>query len=188
MSAVTVRWRRLDLPGLDQARLLQASGSWHLDGQSEFVEGGNQWTLGYRVECGLDWTTTRAVVKGHSDRGAIEANATRSPAGRWTLNGVEAPAVAGCTAVDLAFTPATNLLSLRRLDLAVGEEAEVVAAWITFPDFSLTPLRQRYRRTAQTTYDYAAPDVPFSGVLTVHPEGFVLDYAGLWRADPPAAD
>ena len=101
------------------------------------------------------------------------------------MNGDAIPAVAGCTDVDLAFTTATNLLSLRRLDLGVGQEAEVVAAWLSFPDFALTPLRQRYRRTSQSTYDYAAPDLPFAGILTVNPEGFVLDYAGLWRADLP---
>ena len=112
----------------------------------------------------------------------------RSAIGEWTLNGVAVPAVEGCTDVDLAFTPATNLLSLRRLDLAVGQEAEVVAAWLTFPAFSLIPLRQRYRRTSQASYDYAAPDLPFAGILTVSPEGFVLDYAGLWRADPPSTE
>lgn len=94
----------------------------------------------------------------------------------------------GCTDVDLAFTPATNLLSLRRLELAVGQQAEVVAAWLTFPEFSLIPLRQRYRRTSRTTYDYAAPDLPFAGILTVNAEGFVLDYAGLWRADLPSSE
>jgi hypothetical protein len=178
-----MRWRRLDLPGLDEARLRREPESWHLEGHAEFVEDRNRWELGYSVACGPDWVTARGAVKGHSGRGAIEANVVRSATGGWTLNGAEVPGVAGCTDVDLAFTPATNLLSLRRLDLAVGQEAEVVAAWLTFPEFSLTPLRQLYRRTSQTTYDYSAPDLPFAGILTVNPDGFVLDYAGLWRAD-----
>lgn len=183
MNPVITRWRRFDLPGHDEARLRGELESWHLEGRAEFVEDGNRWQLGYTVTCGPDWVTTRALVKGHSGRGAIEANVVRSGTGRWTLNGAEVPSVAGCTDVDLAFTPATNLLSLRRLDLAVGHEAEVVAAWVTFPEFSLIPLRQRYRRISQTSYDYVAPDLPFAGMLTVSPEGFVQDYAGLWRAD-----
>ena len=166
-----MRWRRLDLPGRDDARLRHQLGSWRLEGHAEFIDGTNRWELGYRVACGPDWVTTGALVRGQSGRGAIEANVARSAIGGWTLNGVPVPAVAGCTDVDLAFTPATNLLSLRRL---------------SFPEFSLTPVRQRYRRTSQTTYDYAAPDLPFAGILTVSPEGFVLDYAGLWRADLPA--
>jgi hypothetical protein len=187
MQFVRMRWRRLDLPGFDEARLRSEARSWHLEGRAEFVEDRNRWELGYTVTCGTDWATTRAVVKGGSGRGAIEANVVRSGDGRWALYGAAVPAVGGCTDVDLAFTPATNLLSLRRLDLAVGQEAEVVAAWLTFPEFSLTPLRQRYRRTSQTTYEYAAPDLPFAGILTVDPGGFVLDYADLWRADLPSA-
>lgn len=180
-----MRWRRLDLPGNDEARLHHQLGSWRLEGHAEFIDGTNRWELGYSVACDPDWVTTGALVRGHSGRGAIEANVVRSGGGEWTLNGAEIPRVAGCTDVDLAFTPATNLLSLRRLSLAVGQEAEVVAAWLSFPEFSLTPLRQRYRRTSRTTYDYAAPDLRFAGILTVSPEGFVLDYAGLWRADLP---
>ena len=183
-----MRWRRLDLPGHDEVRLHSESGSRHLKGHAEFIDSTNRWKLGYTVTCTPDWTTTHALVKGHSDRGVIEANVVRSAAGEWTLNGAPVSAVAGCTDVDLAFTPATNLLSLRRLDLAVGQEAEVVAAWLTFPEFALIPLRQRYRRTSQGTYDYSAPDLPFAGILTVNPEGFVIDYAGLWRADPPSAE
>lgn len=183
-----MRWRRLDLPGQDEARLHSEPGSRHLEGHAEFIDGTNRWELGYTVSCTPDWTTTRAMVKGHSGRGSIEAKVVRSAAGGWTLNGAPVPAVAGSTDVDLAFTPATNLLALRRLDLAVGQEAEVVAAWLTFPEFSLIPLRQRYRRISQTAYDYSAPDLPFAGILTVNPEGFVLDYAGLWRVDPLATE
>ena len=183
-----MRWRRLDLPGHDEAQLRNEPESWQLEGHAEFVEDRNRWKLGYTVRCTPDWTTTRATVKGHSDRGAIEASVVRSAIGGWTLNGAAVPAVAGCTDVDLAFTPATNLLSLRRLELAVGQEAIVVAAWLTFPEFGLIPLRQRYRRTSKTTYDYEAPELPFAGILTVNPEGFVLDYAGLWRAEPPSTD
>jgi len=183
-----MRWRRLDLPGLDEARLSREPESWHLEGHAEFVEDGNRWELGYTVTCGTDWVTTGAVVKRHSGRAAIEANVVRSATGGWTLNGVPVPAVEDCIDVDLAFTPATNLLSLRRLDLAVGQEAEVVSAWLTFPDFALIPLRQRYRRTSQERYDYSAPDLPFAGILTVDPEGFVLDYAGLWRPNLPSEE
>ncbi|HJR34025.1 MAG TPA: putative glycolipid-binding domain-containing protein [Gemmatimonadales bacterium] len=183
-----MRWRRLDLPGHDQARLRSEPGSRRLEGHAEFSDGTNRWDLRYSVSCTLDWTTTRAIVRGHSDRGAIEATVVRSAGGGWTLNGAPVPAVAGCIDVDLAFTPATNLLSLRRLDLAVGQKAEVVAAWLTFPEFALTPLRQRYHRTSQASYDYSAPDLPFAGILTVNPDGFVIDYAGLWRGDPQATE
>jgi hypothetical protein len=101
------------------------------------------------------------------------------------LNGRACPAVAGCVDLDLNFTPATNLMPLRRLDLPVGETAEVRSAWLEWPRGILSVLTQRYTRRSATEYDYEA-DLPgstkFTGVLRVEPRGWVLDYAGLWQA------
>ena len=182
-NIVTVAWRRLDLPGQDQARLRREPRTWHLEGQADFQDGSVHWKLSYAVVCALDWTTLSAEVHGGRDGARIDVILARSTSGRWSLNGLDVPAVTGCSDVDLAFTPATNLLALRGLDLAVGQAAEVTAAWLTFPEFALTPLRQRYRRTSQTVYAYAAPDHGFAEALTVSSEGFVLDYPGLWRAE-----
>ena len=65
---------------------------------------------------------------------------------RWRLNGRECPVVAGCIDIDLAFSPSTNMLPIRRLNLAIGQEAKVRAAWLRFPGFNLEPLEQLYRR------------------------------------------
>ena len=48
----------------------------------------------------------------------------------------------GCIDLDLSFSPATNLLAIRRLALPVNEIAEVRSAWLTFPDLDLEPLDQ----------------------------------------------
>jgi hypothetical protein len=94
--------------------------------------------------------------------------------------------VAGCVDLDLSFTPATNLLPLRRLDLAVDQAAEVRSAWLEWPAAVLTPLIQRYARRSVAEYDYEA-DLPgtakFVGLLRVEPRGWVLDYADLWQAE-----
>jgi hypothetical protein len=97
--------------------------------------------------------------------------------------------VAGCSDLDLGFTPATNLLALRRLDLAVDHSAEVRSAWLAWPGTQLTPLVQRYTRRSIAEYEYEA-DLPvgekFAGLLRVEKDGWILDYAELWRAELPA--
>jgi len=88
--------------------------------------------------------------------------------------------------LDLSFTPATNLLPLRRLALVSGQSAEVRSAWLEWPEVRLTPLVQRYVRRSQAEYEYEAdlPGAsPFRGMLRVQPDGWVLDYAGLWHAE-----
>lgn len=93
----------------------------------------------------------------------------------------------GCMELDLGFTPATNLLPLRRLNLGVGQMAEVRSAWIEWPAADLRPLVQQYRRESVTSYRYEAQlpggDV-FSTVLRVDPFGWVVEYGGLWQAVP----
>ena len=71
---------------------------------------------------------------------------------------------------------------MRRLGLAVGEEAEAPAAYLAFPGMKLERLEQSYRRTALDGYDYRAPGYEYSGMLTTGDHGLIIDYPGLWRA------
>jgi hypothetical protein len=83
--------------------------------------------------------------------------------------------------VDLAFTPATNLLPIRRLSLATGEQAAVRAAWLSFPGFALEPLDQVYRRTGPAAYRYESQGGAFATDLEVDADGFVRRYGGAWE-------
>lgn len=180
-----ILWRRLDLPGHDTASLQINTGGAVLSGMAVFHEGAPT-ALAYVVHVDRAWQTLEGHVRGWRGHEAIELRLRRDGAGTWTLNDVPRPDVQGCVDLDLSFTPATNLLPLRRLALAVGESAEVRSAWLEWPDVRLTPLVQRYFRRGQLEYDYESdlPGAePFRALLRVQPEGWVLDYAGLWQAE-----
>lgn len=82
-----------------------------------------------------------------------------------------APNLEGCIDVDLGFSPSTNTLPIRRLGLAVGEEAEVAAAWLRWPELTLERLDQRYERIAEDRYRYTSPG--FEAEITVDEHGLV---------------
>jgi hypothetical protein len=105
------------------------------------------------------------------------------PGGRWRLNGADQMQVAGCADVDLGFTPATNLIPLRRLALNVGGKADAPAAWLRFPELGLERLEQHYRRVDLHRYAYQAPGVGYAGTLEVSEVGFVTTYPGLWELE-----
>ena len=189
-SGRPILWRRLDVPGHDAATFREVKGGAELRGLAVFQdEGGPPTALHYVVRCDTGWRTTEASIDGWCGAQPVELRLRRDHRGDWTLNGATCPAVAGCEDLDLSFTPATNLLPLRRLDLPVGRGAEVRSAWLEWPAAGLTPLVQRYARRSITEYDYEA-DLPnadkFVAVLRVDPGGWVLDYAGLWRAETAA--
>jgi len=112
----------------------------------------------------------------------IEIELAVDSASRWTLNGAQRPEAAGCIDLDLNFSPSTNLLPLRRLGLAVGQEAKVRAAWLRFPSFALEPLDQLYRRIGESTYRYESANGAFVADLEVNGAGFVIHYPGFWQA------
>jgi hypothetical protein len=91
--------------------------------------------------------------------------------------------VRGCTDLDLNFSPSTNLLPIRRLNLEIGQEAEVKAAWLRFPSFELEPLFQVYRRLGESVFRYESGGGSFIAHLEVDASGFVTNYPGLWQAE-----
>lgn len=90
--------------------------------------------------------------------------------------------MAGCIDLDLNFSPSTNLLPIRRLGLAVGQEAAARAAWLRFPSFTLEPLDQRYRRIDAATYRYESAG-GFAADLAVDAAGVVTRYPGFCEVE-----
>ena len=72
MSAASVLWRRLDLPGHESARLAQGDGGWTLSGAAVFTHDGRLCRLYYEVRCDGAWHTTAARVAGFVGDEAIE--------------------------------------------------------------------------------------------------------------------
>ena len=176
-------WRRLDPPGHDCARLVFHDAQWHLTGTAVFVESQQPCRLDYRVVCDASWRSLCGSVAGWLGTRAIGVEIRTDGDGHWRLNDADCPAVTGCLDLDLAFTPATNLLPIRRLALSIGEEAAVRSAWLSFPALVLAPLDQVYRRTEETTYAYESDGGSFSTGLRVNGHGFVTRYPGLWEAE-----
>jgi hypothetical protein len=187
MADASVIWHRVDQPGHEAAWLSRQGPEWHLAGTAVFASGGLPCRLDYLVVCGPDWRTLFGRVTGWLGTGIIEVEVI-ADAGRFRLNGVDCPAVAGCIDLDLNFSPSTNLLPIRRLDLAVGTEAPVRSAWLRFPSFSLEPLDQHYRRTGDTTYRYESAGGAFVADLKVNATGFVIDYPGFWQIEGDTAE
>ncbi|HEX6204074.1 MAG TPA: putative glycolipid-binding domain-containing protein, partial [Thermoanaerobaculia bacterium] len=117
---VAALWRRLDLPGHDAALLRALEQGWQLDGAAVFSHEGRACCLRYSVHADDRWRTTSARVTGWLGARHVALHLLADPERRWSLNGTPVPEVTGCLDVDLAFTPATNLLPIRRLDLPIG--------------------------------------------------------------------
>jgi uncharacterized protein len=178
----SILWKRLDTEGHDGCRLVALDAGWRLDGVAAFLENGLPCGLAYVVECDAGWRSGRARVTGVAGSESVDIAIEHTSDGRWLVSGVEQADVTGLVDVDLGFTPATNLIALQRLALAVGVETPAPAAYLTFPQLRLERLDQSYRRLDEHRYHYRSPAYGYDDVITVGPSGFVTDYPGLWLA------
>ena len=179
----SILWRGFALPGHEVCRLFFQDSEWHLEGAAVFSHEGQPVQLNYQIICDAAWQTLSANVEGWLGQTVVGIQIKTDPTQRWWLNQVEQPDLMGCIDLDLNFSPSTNLLPIRRLDVAIGEAVNIKAAWLRFPSFKLEPLPQRYQRLDETTYRYESGGGQFVADLKVNRSGFVIDYPGLWQSE-----
>jgi hypothetical protein len=176
-----VAWKNLLINGTDYCALWHTAEGWLLKGTVIGVLKDRRPMLAnYEVHCDDNWLTHRVQVERTigNDRKALSLSVESR--GLWRSSGQELPALRGCLDVDLAVTPATNTLPIRRLDLCIGKSESVIAAWIKFPDLEMQLLSQRYTRLAKNIYRYES-DTGFSAEIVVDDLGLVSTYPGGWE-------
>jgi uncharacterized protein len=180
-----MRWRRTDVPGREDARVEHSGDGWRLTGALEAEEAGVDAQLHYVIDCDERWRTRAALIEGTASDRPIRVALVADGAGAWSRDGESLPALAGALDVDLGFTPATNTLPIRRLELAVGDTRPVRSAWLRFPELRLESLEQSYTREAERVFRYRAmvDGEPFVARLDTDAFGRVLRYEGLWEAE-----
>ena len=183
VTTESILWRAIYWAGHEACRLYQVNSEWRLEGTAAFLHEGRTCRLSYLIVCNAIWHTRNAEVSGWFGDEEIKLELFVNPHHQWEVNGVAKPAVDGCIDLDLNFSPATNLLPIRRLNLEVGRQAQVKAAWLRFPTFELEPLAQVYERLGEFKYRYCTPKENFNAELTVNKVGFVTHYPQLWEVE-----
>ena len=164
-------------------KLISTNGGWQLggvvtlrseDGRSD----DGPITIDYTVDVDAQWQTSRAHVEVSMANSQDHIVILRDADG-WTVNGERRIDLAGCTDVDLGFTPATNTLPIRRLGLALGARGDTSAAWLRVPEMDVQRLDQSYTRLTADTYRYQSAN--FAAEVVVDAEGVALTYGDdLW--------
>jgi hypothetical protein len=179
------RWGRLDVPALED---FEEDGP-TFRGRIQ-VQEATPWSVEYRITFDDHWVTRDVEASVRHTDGTRHLTLRREASGRWAADGRDLEACQGALDVDLGVTPSTNTSAIRRLALAVGDSAELTAAWVRFPDLSVLPLQQRYTRLGAHRYRYESlqdGQVVFQAELEVDGSGLVERYERFFeRVDVPA--
>ena len=181
----SVHWKRLDTPGTEYFTLSEVTNGWELAGTVTVTLDANPVLVQYSVQCSAGWETRMVdvFVESGSERRHLRLTALE---GRWELGERVLTDVEGGVDVDLGVTPSTNTLPIRRVPLQVGEHADLIVAWVRFPDLAVVRSDQRYTRLAENTYRYESGS--FSRDIDVDELGLVTSYPGLFVTESVVSD
>ncbi|MUL41370.1 putative glycolipid-binding domain-containing protein [Streptomonospora sp. PA3] len=181
-AADPVAWSRVDVSaGLGVGALVAQPGGFRLEAAETIADSDGRFSARFTVHADLGWSSTSARVEALSTGGSSSVQLERR-AGGWTVDGRRVPELDGCVDVDVAATPLTNTLPIRRLGLRPGEYRDISAVWVDVPSLRVQRMAQRYTRlqaaNGHDRYEYS-DSVYGAFVLTVDRDGLVVDYEGL---------
>jgi uncharacterized protein len=172
------RWRRIDQPGLELARIETADHGVAVS--STLIDAGKKpFSLRYHWTLDADWRTrTLRIEQMCEDDRWITIE--RVGASSWRIDNRLAPHLEGCAELDLSATPFCNALAIHRL----GRDGELDAAYVSAEDLSVTPSRQRYEKINGHIWRYTDLGVAegFTAALDLDDDGLVRRYEGLFEA------
>lgn len=186
-------WVPDDEPGIEDVTITHDAGGYQFSGTLIRLWEGRPLKATYELECDSLWRVRRLALNATSDASGIHGLMLLADGdGNWQ-DGESKPLndLHGCIDIDIMFTPLTNTLPIRRLALVPGESREISVVYISVPDFTMRPFRQRYTRLndadGQRRYRYESLESGFTADLAVDSNGFVIDYPTIWRRVWPNA-
>lgn len=170
----TARWQRWDLDG-DETMTLR----WENEGWTATSDVGGV-NVTYVIRLTASWQVSQFLL--FRDMAEPDLWLGTDGGGRWgEVNGAHRPDLDGCYDIDITVTPFTNTLPIRRLQLDVGDAAEIKTAMIDVETLGVVPVRQRYHHVAPQRYEYSNVDSGFETGFDVDQYGLVNDYPGHFR-------
>lgn len=174
-------WESELLDSREDFALFADTGGYGLEGKTLIMHDGVRVEIAYRVEVASDWSTRNATIE-------IPALARNHRVevpepGTWLIDGGHQTDLDGCSDIDLGWTPATNTIPIRRLELEGRNAATIRAAWLKWSELQFIANDQTYTRTGKTSWQYASGN--FSAELSVDDHGVVLQYGDppIWREE-----
>jgi uncharacterized protein len=148
--------------------------------------------LDYELETFERFVTASLLVRASGEGWARSLELRHDGEGAWSCElkaegeielppaGGEMDALAGALDCDLAFSPLTNLMPIRRSELhrRAGSE-DFVMAWVSVPDLKLHASPQRYEHVCPGVVRFVSLDGDFTAELELDDDGLVARYPRL---------
>ncbi|ARS52373.1 putative glycolipid-binding domain-containing protein [Kushneria konosiri] len=181
-----VAWTGWDHQGCERLELTIAHDGITAESRVEGCHDGQGYQLSYQLVLDPAWRMRQLSARLDDGR---SCQLSSDGQGRWWCQ-KQGPltALSGCIDIDIAVTPFTNTLPIRRLGLEPGESTALSVVLLSVPSLDIGLMRQRYTRLSSHGWRYEGLGSGFTATLEVDDQGLVLDYPDTFRrqrrADP----
>ena len=180
MRRIVARWQ--DWAGETSEHLCLTISTGGIIAESTFISSRTDgYAARYRIALDQRWRTHRVDVEivGTGARRVLQGDGQ----GHWADDdGNGLPILDGAIDPDLAITPFTNTLPIRRLGERPAGSTDIFTAWMAFPDLTVQRDPQRYTcLEPKRRWLYESRDSDFRRQLEIDDDGLVTTYPGLFR-------
>ncbi len=175
----SLTWESKENDSVEEFTLLQADDGFILKGTVSLPKIVS--SINYEIRCNQYWKTKSVCVNQRRGGKTNILDLKVAKDGVWSKEDSIVPFASNLLDVDLEFSPSTNTLTIRRLNLKIGQSKEVESLWVRLENLNLERLQQRYSRIDTYHYKYEGLSFPYGGVLTVDELGLIVDYGELWH-------
>jgi hypothetical protein len=141
---------------------------------------GKLYKVEYHIKTNAHWQTVFLEINSRHSNQVQKLQFEGDGRGNWVQNGKMAKQFNGCIDVDIAVTPFTNTLPIRRLQLQQGQSKEIQVIYCNLLDQEIKPVRQQYTRLSANEYNYQNIPNDFEANIQVDEAGLVVDYPSLF--------
>ena len=179
----TVLWHSAALPSMERSTFdFDERGGFDVHGTVLTLLRDDPAEIRHVITCSSDGLTRACDVEILAGGGIRSFQIQVTERGQWIVNGAEMSELSGVHDVDLSFSPCSNTLPVRRLNLPVGETAGIATAWLRFPELDVVRSEQIYTRLADRRYQFETGTGDFRAELIVDHHGIVTTYGDLWQS------
>jgi hypothetical protein len=136
--------------------------------------------LDYHLDVPSGWVTRRLEVEASGAGWRRSLVLEHNGSGAWRCDGEPNAALDGALDCDLAFSPLTNVMPVRRHALHQGAGSEdFVMAWVSVPDLAVHASQQRYEHVRPGVVRFSELGGDFTATLELDADGLVVRYPRL---------
>lgn len=181
-EGLTLRWTAWDGDGIEECSVRWENNGWTVEGLLHGVD------VQYVLRLDPTWRVQQFML--FRDLPDPDLWLATDGGGRWgEVNGSHRVDLDACTDIDIALTPITESLLVRRIPLHIGHAADLRVALVDVETLSVTPENRRLTRLADRLWRIERPDrqgrvgngVGTGVDMEVDDLGFVLDLDGTAR-------